>query len=139
MRVCLVYVSAGASRRLEGLAAAMAKILEGKGHEVDLVSGAKGESPRFALADYVIVATEAPGLGGKLPPRLRELLGQSPGASGKRSMALLLKRGPFRGKAIGRLMKTMEAEGMAVNDWAVVGGEREAAEAAAGAPVERSR
>ncbi|HUX38111.1 MAG TPA: hypothetical protein VMV44_09455 [Rectinemataceae bacterium] len=137
MRICVLHVPAGSSGSLEAAAKAMARALQTKGHEVDLVSGAKGETPRFASADYLIVATEPLGFAGKLPPRLGEILGQSPGASGKRSMALVLKRGPFRNKTITRLMKAMEAEGMTVNDEAVVSNAREAAAAAADAPVER--
>lgn len=137
MRVCLLYVPAGKAGRLVAAAAAMAKALSGLGHEVDLVSGSKGESPRFAMADYVIVVTEPAGFGSKLPPRLAEILGQSPGASGKRSMALVLSRGFFGARAAVRLMKAMETEGMNVNDSAVAANPSEAAMAASAAPIER--
>ena len=139
MRVCVLTVPAAKSAVLEAAAEAMAKSLQAKGHEVDLVSARKGEAPRFAMDDYVIIVTEAIGLVGKIPPRISEILGQSPGASGKRSMAMVLKRRPFGNKAIFRLMKAMEAEGMAVNDWAVVASPHAAALAAAGAPIEKNR
>ena len=139
MRVCLLYVPASGSAALEMAAKAMARALEGKGHQVDLVAGTKGEIPRFAMAEYLFIATEPLGFGGKLPPRIAEILGQSTGTTGKRSMAIVLKRGPFRNKTITRLMKAMEGEGMAVNDWAVVASAKEAAAAAAGAPLERKR
>ena len=139
MRVCLLYIPASKSAGLETAATAMAQALRGKGHEVDLVSGSKGELPRFAMAEYILIATEPVGLAGKLPTRLADILGQSTGTVGKRSMALVFKRGPFRNKAIKRLMKAMEAEGMAINDWAVVSSAKEAAAAAAAAPIERKR
>ena len=139
MRICLLYLPASKSGALEKAATAMAQALRGKGHEVDLVSGAKGEIPRFAMADYILIATEPLGFSGKMPPRLAGILGQSTGTSGKRSMAIVIKRGPFRNKAIKRLMKAMEGEGMAVNDWAVVANAKDAAAAAAAAPIERKR
>ncbi|MDA8410588.1 MAG: hypothetical protein M0001_09375 [Treponema sp.] len=139
MRICLLYLPASQSSPLEKTAKAMTEALRGKGHEVDLVSGAKGEIPRFAMAEYVFIVTEPLGFGGKLPPRLGEILGQSSGTTGKRSMAIVVKQGPFRNKTITRLMKAMEGEGMAVNDWAVVANAKEAASAAAGAPIERKR
>ena len=137
MRVCLLHVPAAKPASLETVVTAMAQALRAKGHEVDLASATKGEIPRFAMADYLIIATEPLGFSGKLPPRLADILGQGTGMSGKRSMAIVLKRGPFRNKTIFRLMKAMEAEGMNVNDWAVVGGPKEAAAAAASAPIEK--
>jgi len=139
MRIVILQIPAARPAALGAAAEAMAREFRLKGYEVDLVAGTKGESPRFAMADYIVVATEPLGLSGKIPPRLADLLGQTPGAPGKRSMAVLLKRGPFRNKAVGRLMKAMEKEGMSVNDWAVVSGARDAAAAAAGAAVERDR
>ena len=137
MSICLLYIPASKPRALETAATAMAQALRGKGYEVDLVASVKGEIPRFAMADYLIIATEPLGLAGKLPPRLGDILGQGSGMSGKRSMAIVLKRGPFRNKAIFRLMKAMEGEGMNVNDWAVVASPRDAAEAATQAPIEK--
>jgi hypothetical protein len=57
--------------------------------------------------------------------------------SGKRSMAFLRKSGLRPERALGRLMKAMEAEGMIVNSAEVVANEASASEAARGAPIER--
>ena len=52
-------------------------------------------------------------------------------------MAFLRKSGFRSEKALARLMKSMEAEGMIVNSAEVLTNEAGAAEAARGAPVER--
>jgi hypothetical protein len=138
MHVAIVYVPVGKPEALEAAAKAMATALKAKGHEVELLSTAKGQTHRLVMSDYVIFGTEPLGFRGKLPARVGELLAQTGGLASKRSMAFVLKRGPFRNKTIFRLMRAMEAEGMNVNYGEVVSGPGEAAKAAAEAPIERT-
>ena len=137
MRVCIVAIAAGSKKGIETAARAMAREIEASGHAVELLTGERGEGPRLAMSDYVIMGTEPVGFSGKLPSRVADFLAQGTGLKGKRSMAFVLKRGPFRNKTLPRLMKAMEAEGMNVNFDEVVGSSEEAARAAKAAPIER--
>jgi hypothetical protein len=139
MRVTIVIIPAGKAAALEAAAKVMAAELGKQGHEVELLIGAKGETNRLAMSEYLVFGTEPVGLRGTLPPRVGEILAQATGLSGKRGMAFVLKRGPFRNKTLPRLMKAMEAQGMTVNYGEVVKNAAEAALAAREAPIERHR
>ncbi|MEI6875027.1 MAG: hypothetical protein WCL50_07840 [Spirochaetota bacterium] len=138
MRVSIIYLTANKGAALDAVAKAMAKAIEGQGHEVELLGNAKGQLQRLTISDYVIIGVEPVGIRGKLPPRVAEILAQAGSLAAKRSMAFVLKRGPFRNKTLPRLMKAMEAQGMNVNYAEVVSGPAEAAIAAKEAPIERS-
>jgi menaquinone-dependent protoporphyrinogen IX oxidase len=137
MRVALVYIPSKSPEAMATLAKAMARALEAEGHFVDLAEARADESPRLTGYDYVVVGTESESLFGKIPARVSRFLAQAGTVTGKRSMAFLRKGGLMPEKALSRLMKAMEAEGMIVNCAEVVANEAGAAEAARGAPVER--
>jgi hypothetical protein len=137
MRVALVYIPAKSPEALEVLAKAMARALEAAGHFVDLLVARPGESPRLTGYDYIVVGTESATALGKISDRVPQFLGQAGMLTGKRSMAFLRKGGLRPERALSRLMKAMEAEGMIVNCAELVANEASAAEAARGAPVER--
>jgi len=139
MRVTIVYVPSGGARALGAASEALAGGLRARGHEVEVHGAERGELPRLAMSDYLIIGTAPLGLGGKIPPRVAELLAQARGLSGKRSMAFVLRRGPFGGRALGRLMKVMEAEGMSVNYGEEIKGAAQAAALVEGIPLERQR
>lgn len=138
MRVAVVYVPAKDKARIEAAARAMARELESKGHMVDLSEARPDETPRLTGYEYVVFGTESSSLFGKIPDRVTKVLAQAGTLAGKRSMSFLRKSGLRPEKALARLMKAMEAEGMIVNCAEVVGSEQEAARAARGAPVERN-
>ncbi len=137
MRVALVYVPAREPEPLAALAKAMARALESAGHFVDLALVRADESPRLTGYDYVVIGTESASALGKIPDRVAKTLAQAGMVAGKRSMAFLRKGGLRPEKALARLMKAMEAEGMVVNCAEIVSSEAGAAEAARGAPIER--
>jgi len=137
MRVALVYIPAKDPDALAALSKAMARSLEAAGHFVDLVQARSDESPRLTGYDYVVVGTESASAMGKISPRVGQYLAQAGMLTGKRSMAFLRKSGLRPERALSRLMKAMEAEGMIVNSAEVVANEAGAVEAARGAPVER--
>jgi hypothetical protein len=138
MRIAVVYVPAKDKARIEAAAKAMARELEKKGHMVDLSEARPGECPRLTGYDYIVFGTESASPLGKIPDRVASVLAQSGTLTGKRSMSFLRKGGLRPEKALARLMKAMEAEGMVVNCAEVVGSEEEAARAAREAPVERN-
>lgn len=137
MRVALVYIPAKGSDALAPLAKAMARTLESAGHRVDVSRAGKDDIPSLTGYDYVVVGTESSGAFGKIPEAVPKLLAQAGMLSGKRSMAFFRKSGLRPEKALGRLMRSMEAEGMVVNCAEIVAGESQAAALAAEAPVER--
>ncbi len=137
MRVALVYIPARDPEGLAAVAKAMARTLESLGHFVDIAQARADESPHLTGYDYVIVGTESSTAFGRIPERVAQFLAQAGMISGKRSMAFLRKSGLRPDRALGRLMKTMEAEGMIVNSAEVVANEASASEAARGAPIER--
>jgi menaquinone-dependent protoporphyrinogen IX oxidase len=137
MRVALVYIPSKSPEAIVAIAKAMARSLEAAGHFVDISEARADESPRLTGYDYVVIGTESATLLGKIPDRVSRFLAQSGSIVGKRSMAFLRKSGLRPEKALNRLMKAMEAEGMIVNCAEVVSNEASAIEAARGAPVER--
>jgi hypothetical protein len=137
MRVAVVYIPSGSPDALAALAKAMTRSLEAKGHFVDLSLAGADEAPRLTGYDYVIVGTEPSSAFGKIPDKVAKTLAQSGSLSGKRSMAFLRKGGLMPDKALARLMKAMEAEGMVVNSAEVLANAQAAEAAAAEAPIER--
>jgi menaquinone-dependent protoporphyrinogen IX oxidase len=137
MRVALVYIPSKAPEALAAIAKAMARALEAAGHFVDVSRARADESPRLTGYDYIVIGTESDTAMGKIPARVGQFLAQAGMITGKRSMAFLRKSGLRPEKALARLMKSMEAEGMIVNCAEVVTNEASASEAARNAPVER--
>jgi menaquinone-dependent protoporphyrinogen IX oxidase len=137
MRVALVYIPSKAPEALVAVAKAMARALEAAGHSVDLAEARPDETPRLTGYEYVIIGTESATLMGKIPDRVARFLAQAGMISGKRSMAFLRKGGLRPEKALSRLMKAMEAEGMVVNCAELIANEAAAAAVAREAPIER--
>jgi len=137
MRVALIYVPAKAPDALAAVAKAMARAIEAEGHFVDVSQAKPDEMPSLTGYDYVIVGTESETAFGKIPEGVARTLAQAGMLSGKRSMAFLRKSGLRPEKALSRLMKAMETEGMLVNYAEVVSKEADAAQAARDAPIER--
>jgi hypothetical protein len=137
MRVALIYVPAKAPDALAIVAKAMARAIEAEGHFVDVSLARPDEMPSLTGYDYVIIGTESASAFGKIPEGVARTLAQAGMLAGKRSMAFLRKSGLRPEKALTRLMKAMEAEGMLVNYAEVVSKEADAAEAAREAPIER--
>lgn len=137
MRVAVVYIPVQDPEPLAKLAKSMARALEAAGHFVDLAIARADESPRLTGYDYIVIGTEGADAFGKISDRVPHYLAQAGMVTGKRSMAFLRKSGFRSEKALARLMKSMEAEGMIVNCAEVLTNEASAAEAARAAPVER--
>jgi hypothetical protein len=137
MRVALVYFPAKGSDAIAPIAKAMARAFEAAGHFTDLAEARSDESPRLTGYDYIVIGTESAGAFGKIPEGIPQLLAQAGTLTGKRSMAFFRKSGLRPEKALARLMKAMESEGMVVSSAEIVTNEATAAEAAREAPVER--
>jgi len=137
MRIALVYFPAKGSDALVPLAKAMARTFEAAGHFVDVIEARADESPHLTGYDYIVFGTESAGAFGKIPEGIPHYLAQAGMLTGKRSMAFFRKGGLRPEKALFRLMKAMEVEGMMVNYSDIVASESAASEIAREAPVER--
>jgi menaquinone-dependent protoporphyrinogen IX oxidase len=137
MRVALLYFPSKGSDAILPIAKAMARSLEASGHFVDIGEARSDESPRLTGYDYVVIGAESAGAFGKIPESIAQYLAQAGTLTGKRSMAFIRKSGLRPEKALARLMKAMEAEGMVVNCAEIVANEADAARVASDAPVER--
>jgi menaquinone-dependent protoporphyrinogen IX oxidase len=137
MRVALVYFPSKGSDAILPIAKAMARSFEASGHFADVAEARADESPRLTGYDYVVIGAESAGAFGKIPESIPKYLAQAGMLTGKRSMAFFRKSGLRPEKALARLMKAMESEGMVVNCAEIVANEAEAARIASDAPVER--
>jgi flavorubredoxin len=113
MRVAVVFVSKSKRDKLLGVAQALAAGIESQGHSVEVIDGARDVNVKLTIYEYIAVGTEVVStFGGKIPDRAGEFLKSSGIVSGKRSFAFVLKSPFGDAKALQRMMKVMEGEGM---------------------------
>ena len=75
----------------------------------------------MTIYSYIVLGTEITGnLGGGIPDSLGKFLNAAGPVGSKRSCAFLPAKGLRRQKALLKLMKTMEHEGMFVTDFDIV-------------------
>ncbi len=137
MRVAVISLSAGTSGKLALIAQSLGKGLESAGHRVDFFDPKVDPMP-IASYDYIIVGSESEGLWGRLPKVVPEYLRRCHGLSGKRSFAFVRKSGLRPARALSRLMRLVEAEGMRLTWSEILSSAEEAALAGREAPVERA-
>lgn len=137
MRIAVVYLPVKDREKMQALAVSMTRALEAKGHMVDIAEARADETPRLTGYEYVVIGTESASLFGKISNKIPQFLAQAGTLTGKRSMAFIRKSGLRPEKALARLMRAMEAEGMVVNCSEIIGNDEEAKQAAREAPVER--
>ncbi|MEW6549771.1 MAG: hypothetical protein AB1407_09975 [Spirochaetota bacterium] len=133
MRIAVISMGATPSAALAEIAKAVEREFVGMGHQCE--GFAKPES-RLAFFDFLVVCAE-PGLWGALGgSSLRQAFGEC-NLSGRRAMALVLKKGFRPGKALSTLMNGLEKEGMVVPAGDIVANAAQAREAAKSAPLVR--
>lgn len=113
MRAAVVYFAANSRDRILNLARALARGIESQGHQVDIVDGLRDLNTKMTIYQYIAVGAEpTSSFGGKIPNRVSQFLSSSGIVSGKRSFAFVPKNLFGSGKALRRLMRSMEQEGM---------------------------
>jgi menaquinone-dependent protoporphyrinogen IX oxidase len=139
MRVGIVYFPSNSGETPEKIAKALAKSLEQIGHDPTVINGDVDSSTKLSLYDYVAVIAKAVSLfGGKLHEKVGTFLANAGTVSGKRSCAFAIKT-PFGSeKALARLMRAMEREGMFVNYSQIVRIPEDASESGKRLPIARS-
>jgi len=126
MRVAVVFIGVKYREKLIGLAKSLQKGLQAQGHQVDLVDGSKDVNTKLTGHEYIAVGSESISFGGKIPDKVSEYLGIAGMISGKRSYAFIVKKGFGTEKALDRLMKAMEAEGMYIKNSDIITSPEEA-------------
>jgi hypothetical protein len=90
--------------------------MESMGHRVDVIDAWTGDGLRLPGYEYLVVAAESTTLfSGNMPESLPYILSVASSLVGKKAAAFLKKTSPFTGKALAKLMRAMEKEGMVVN------------------------
>ena len=127
MRVAAVFVPGRNRDRLREFTKSLARGIEAQGHQVDLIDAGRDVNARLGVYQYVAIGTEQTSFfGGRIPGRITEFLKSAGVVSGKKSFAFVLKKPVGAGKALSRLMKVMEGEGMFIRFSEVVGSTGEA-------------
>jgi hypothetical protein len=105
---------------LNKISEALQKGVEKQGYSVDIITTDELGVKRLTGYGYLLVGTTAQGiLGGKVDPRLKNLLEQAGVLSGKRASAFLVKPGIRSNKTLRNLMAIMEAQGLYLKNSAV--------------------
>lgn len=113
MNIGILKVFPAASSTNEEILNELISCLSKKNHQVTLLDGMSRDEQRLTSFDYLIIATFSEGFfGGKISERVHECLSQGGHVSGKKSCALILKKGFSLNKACKSLMSIMEKEGM---------------------------
>lgn len=113
MRVAVVFFSGKNRNTMMGLAKALVRGIEKQGHTVDTFDGEKDLNIKLTIYQYVAVGTEAlGGFAGKIPETVKTFLAASGVVSGRKSYAFVAKATFGAAKALAKLMKCMEGEGM---------------------------
>lgn len=113
----IVVVSAPARRGgIPAYVTALVRGMESMGHRVDVADAWTDDGMRLPGYEYLAVAAESVTLfSGNMPESLAKILSGAGSLVGKKAAAFLKKTSPFTGKALTKLMKAMEKEGMVVN------------------------
>jgi menaquinone-dependent protoporphyrinogen IX oxidase len=124
-----VFFSAMSRDRILSIARSLARGIESQGHQVDIVDGTRDVNTKLTIYQYIAVGTEPlSNFGGKIPDKVGQFLNSSGMVAGKRSFAFVTKNLAGSPKALSRLMKSMEKEGMFLKYSAILSNAQEAEE-----------
>ncbi len=113
MRTAVVFFSTNSRDRILNLVRALARGMEAQGHQVDIIDGNHDINAKLTMYQYIAVGTEPlANFSGKIPEKVGHYLGSSGMVAGKRCFAFVSKNTFGSSKALVRLMKSMEKEGM---------------------------
>ncbi len=129
MRAAVVFFSSASRERILALAKSLSQGIGAQGHQVDLIDGDRDVNAKLTGYHYLAIGAEPQsGFGGKLPDKVTQFLGSAGLVSGKHSFAFVSKTTFGSMKALGRLMKNMEKEGMLIKNSSVLSSPQEAQE-----------
>jgi hypothetical protein len=93
-----------------------AKGMESMGHRADIIDAWTEDGMKLPGYEYIAVIAEPLSFfSGKINEKIPKILAAGSSLAGKKSAAFVKKQGLFSSRALSRLMKAMEKEGMVVN------------------------
>ena len=127
MRTTVVFFTVNRRERILNLAKSLARGIEAQGHQVDIIDGDHDINAKLTMYQYIAIGTEpVSSLGGKIPNKIRQFLNTSGMVAGKRSYAFVTKNILGSSKALSRLMRGMEQEGMYLKNSGILSSPEEA-------------
>ena len=129
MRVGIVFIAPKNRDKVMTLAKALGRGIEAQGHQVDLFDGIHDVTNKLTGYQYIVVGTEPiTAFGGKIPEKVGGFLSSAGMIQGKRCFAFVPKVFLGSTKALFRLMKAVEKEGMFLKSSEIIQSEVEAEE-----------
>ena len=126
MRVGVVFFAEKERMRLLELGRGLAIGLEAQGHEVEVVDGIRDINSKLTAYQYIVVGTESLSMTGKIPARVAPFLSSAGLIQGKRSYAFVAKSFLGSNRALVKVMRAMEHEGMYLKNSGVLKSPEEA-------------
>lgn len=113
MRVGVVFFAERNKAKLKEISRGLAAGIESQGHRVEIIDAFADSDSRLSLYDYLAVGAESLSFfRGKISQKIPQFLANAGTSSGKRCFAFILTHPVSANRALGRLMKAMEHEGM---------------------------
>ncbi len=129
MRTAVIFFAGKSRSKILNISRALARGIEKQGHQVDIIDGDRDVNTKLTIYQYIAIGTEAiSSFGGKIPEKVANFLASAGMISGKRSFAFVLKSTMGTQKALSRLMKSMESEGMYLKYSEILNSDAEAEE-----------
>jgi menaquinone-dependent protoporphyrinogen IX oxidase len=129
MRTAVVFFATNSRDRILNITRALARGMEAQGHQVDIIDGDHDINAKLTMYQYIAVGTEAlSNFSSKIPEKVSHYLASSGMVAGKRCFAFVSKNVFGASKALSRLMRNMEKEGMYLKYSSVLNSPQEAEE-----------
>ena len=129
MRAAVVFFATNSRDRILNITRSLARGIESQGHQVDIIDGVHDVNAKLTMYQYIAVGSETLSkFSSKIPDKVGHFLGSSGMVAGKRSFAFVAKNVIGATKALGRLMRNMEKEGMFLKYSTILNSPQEAEE-----------
>ncbi|UCF98605.1 MAG: hypothetical protein JSV89_03485 [Spirochaetaceae bacterium] len=113
MRAAVVFFATNSRDRILNITRSLARGIESQGHQVDIIDGNHDVNAKLTMYQYIALGSEPlSNFSGKIPEKVGHFLSSSGMVAGKRCYAFVTKNMFGATKALARLMKNMEKEGM---------------------------
>jgi menaquinone-dependent protoporphyrinogen IX oxidase len=129
MRTAVVFFATNSRDRILNITRSLARGIESQGHQVDIIDGDHDVNAKLTMYQYIAVGTEElSNFSSRIPDKVTQFLSSSGMVAGKRSFAFVTKNVFGASKALTRLMRGMEKEGMFLKYSSILSSPQEAEE-----------
>ena len=129
MRAAVVFFATNSRDKILNITRSLARGIESQGHQVDIIDGVHDVNAKLTMYQYIAVGTETlSNFSSKIPEKVSQYLASSGMVAGKRCFAFVSKNVFGASKALSRLMRNMEKEGMYLKYSSVLNSPQEAEE-----------